>query len=85
MRTLLVPAVAAALLATSAFAFAAQHATGTIKTYDAKAMTVTLADGSTYMLPKKFKDPGLRAGEKVAISWEKSGTGKLADQVKIVK
>ena len=41
MRKLLVPAAAAALLATSALTFAAapQHATGTIKAYDAKAQT----------------------------------------------
>ena len=85
MRTLLIPAVAAAVLSTTAFSFAAeQHATGTIKTYDSKAMKLTLADGN-YMLPKKFKDPGLKTGEKVAISWEKSGTGRLADQVTIVK
>ncbi len=86
MRTLLIPAVAAAVLSTTAFSFAAeQHATGTIKTYDSKAMKLTLADGNSYMLPKKFKDPGLKTGEKVAISWEKSGTGRLADQVTIVK
>jgi Protein of unknown function (DUF1344) len=85
MRTLLIPAVAAALFATTALSFAAeQHATGTIKTFDAKGMKLTLADGSSYMLPKKFKDPGLRAGEKVSVSWEKSGTGRLADQVTIV-
>jgi Cu/Ag efflux protein CusF len=65
MRKLLVPAAAAALLATSALSFAAtaQHATGTVKAYDAKAQTLTLADGSTYMLPKVFKNPGLKAGE----------------------
>lgn len=87
MRTLLIPAAAAAILATSAFAFAdpAQHATGTIKTFDGKAMTLTLADGSTYMLPKTFKDPGLKAGERVSVSWNKDGAKKLADQVTIMK
>ena len=56
MRKLLVPAAAAALLATSAFAFAAaQHATGTVKAYDAKAMTLTLADGSSTSLPKSSR------------------------------
>ena len=71
MRKLLVPAAAAAILATSAVAFAAtQHTTGTIKTYDSKAMTLTLANGAAYMLPKTFKDPGLKAGEKVSIAWD---------------
>ena len=67
MRTLLIPAALAALVATSPIAFAAQHASGTVKSYDSKAMTLTLADGNTYTLPKKFKDPGLRNGEKVAV------------------
>lgn len=87
MRKLLVPAAAAALLATSALSFAAaqQHATGTVKAYDAKAQTLTLADGSVYMLPKTFKDPGLKAGEKVSITWEMKGSSKTADQVMITK
>jgi Cu/Ag efflux protein CusF len=86
MRKLLVSAATAALLATSAISYAAvQNATGTVKTFDSKAMTLTLGDGSVYMLPKTFKNPGLKAGEKVSIRWEKSGTGMMADEVKIVK
>lgn len=87
MRKLLVPAAAAALLATSALSFAAaeQHATGTVKAYDAKAQTLTLADGSVYMLPKTFKNPGLKAGEKVSINWEMKGSSKTADKVTIAK
>ncbi len=86
MRKLLVPAAAAALLATSALTFAAaQHATGTVKAYDAKAQSLTLADGTTYMLPKTFKDPGLKAGEKVSINWEMKGSTKSADTVTIMK
>ena len=87
MRKLLVPAAAAALLATSVLSFAAtqQHTTGTIKAYDAKAQTLTLADGSTYMLPKVFKNPGLKAGEKVSINWEMKGADRTVDQVMIVK
>ena len=78
MRKLLVPAAAAALLATSALTFAAtqQHSTGTVKAYDAKAQSLTLADGSVYMLPKTFHDPGLKAGEKVSIDWEMKGRRK---------
>ena len=53
MRKLLVPAAAAALLATSAISFAAaQHATGTIKTYDAKAQTLTLATARSTRCPR---------------------------------
>lgn len=86
MRTLLIPAAAAAILATSAIAFAAaQHTTGTVKAFDAKAMTLSLADGSQYALPKGFKDPGIKSGEKVNVSWEMSGAKKMADSVTIVK
>lgn len=86
MRTLLVSAALAATLATSSLAFAAmQNVNGTIKTFDTKAMTLTLADGSTYALPAKFKNPGLKAGEKVTISWDQVGSKKVAEAVKIVK
>ena len=86
MRKLLVPAVAAAILASSAVAFAATHnTTGTVKSFDSKAMTLTLANGTQYMLPKTFKDPGLKAGEKVTIAWDTKGGSKIAEQVTIVK
>ena len=86
MRTLLVPAAIAALLATSAMSFAAvQHASGTVKAFDGKAMTLTLASGDTFMLPKTFKDPGLKAGEHVSINWEMKGAKKTADSVTIAK
>ena len=87
MRKLLVPAAAAAILATSAVSFAAtqQHSTGTVKAYDAKAQTLTLADGNVYALPKTFHDPGLKAGEKVTINWEMKGSTRTVDQVMIQK
>ena len=86
MRTLLVPAAIAALLATSAMSFAAaQHASGTVKAFDAKAMTLTLAGGDTYVLPKTFKNPGIKTGERVSINWEMNGAKKTADSVTIVK
>lgn len=86
MRKLLVPAIATAVLATSAIAFAAaQHTDGTIKTLDMKAMSLTMADGTTFMLPKTFKDPGLKAGEKVSVIWDMSGKNKVAESVKMMK
>ncbi len=96
MRKLLVPAVAAALLATAPMAFAAvkhpaqtthmakvEHTDGTVKTIDAKALT--LADGTTYQLSKSFKDPGLKAGDKVTVAWNMSGKNKMADSVAVAK
>jgi hypothetical protein len=86
MRNILIPAAAAALLATSALSFAAQQqTTGVVKTFDSKAMTLSLADGSSYLLPKSFKDPGIKAGEKVTVAWEQSGTHRTADSVTIAK
>lgn len=85
MRTLLVSTMFAALVATAPLAFAADMASGAIKAFDSKANTVTLADGTTYSLPKNFKDPGLKVGEKVQIAWAMQNGKHAATQVKIVK
>ena len=86
MRKLLVPAAAAAILATSAVAFAAtQHTTGTVKAFDSKGMTLTLSNGTEYMLPKTFKDPGIKAGEKVSVAWDMKNGSKIAENVTIAK
>lgn len=87
MRTLIASAtIAAAILASGSMAFAAvKHTTGKIKTFDATSMSLVLDDGSTYTLPKTFKDPGLKAGEKVSVSWDMSGKNKVAEAVKIMK
>lgn len=85
MRAFLVPAAFAAMLAAAPIAFAAtQTATGAVKSFDLKAQTLTLADGTTYMLPSNFKDPGLKIGEKVSVSWDMQGGKHEASQVKIV-
>ncbi len=86
MRKLIVSATAAALLASGSVAFAAvKHTTGTIKSYDGTALSLVLDDGSTFTLPKTFKDPGLKAGDKVRVSWDLSGKNKIAEAVKVVK
>jgi hypothetical protein len=84
MRKLLVPAVAAAILATSAVAFAAtKNTTGTVKAFDTKSLT--LANGTEYILPAGFKDPGIKAGERVTIAWDTKGGSKIAEKVTIKK
>jgi hypothetical protein len=86
MRMYLIPAALAATLSVATLALAApQHATGTVKTFDSKAMTLTLADGSTYLLPGSFKNPGLKAGEKVSIAWDMNGKHRTAETVTIMK
>lgn len=86
MRKLVVSATALTFLATASVAFAAvRHTTGKIKTFDGTAMSLMLEDGATFTLPKTFKDPGLKTGEKVRVSWEMSGKKKIAESVKIMK
>jgi Protein of unknown function (DUF1344) len=80
MNRLFVSAALAAVLASSSLAFADQ-ASGTIKAFDAKAMTLTLQDGTEYYLPKTFKDPGLKTGERVQISWAMQNGERMASSV----
>jgi Cu/Ag efflux protein CusF len=71
MRKTLIPAILAASLALSGVAFAAsQDAKGAIKAIDAKAMTVTLDDGTVYFFTDKVKLDAFKVGEKVTIVWE---------------
>ncbi|MEI9416621.1 DUF1344 domain-containing protein [Mesorhizobium sp. Cs1299R1N1] len=86
MRKIIVSAAAAALLASGSVAFAAvKHTTGTVKTFDTASKSLVLDNGSSFTLPETFKDPGLKVGEKVRISWDMSGKNKVAEAVKIVK
>lgn len=85
MRTLLIPAAAAAILATSSLVFAATQTSGTVKSCDSHTNTLTLADGSTYTLKKDVKAMGLKPGEKVTISWDMSGKKRIAEKVSVVK
>ena len=86
MRRILFPAAAIALMASSLGAFAADtHTTGVIKSVDIKAMTLTLEDGTTYVLPAGFKDPGLKAGVKVDVAWQMKNSKHDADAVTIAK
>ena len=48
-------------------------------------MTLTLASGDAFVLPKTFKDSGLKAGEHISINWEMKDPNRAVDQVMIVK
>jgi hypothetical protein len=86
MRKLVVSAAAATLLASGSMAFAAvHHTTGSVKLFDATAKSLVLKDGATFQLAKNFKDPGLKVGEKVRVSWDTSGKHKIAESVMIMK
>lgn len=83
MRALLIPAALAAFIAASPVLAATQTTSGVIKSYDAKAMSLVLADGTSYQLQAGFKDPGLKAGEKVSLTWEMKNGQHVVDSVKI--
>jgi len=85
MRRIIFPAVVAAVVAASPFAFAAETATGSIKAFDMKGHTLTLQDGTIYYLPSSFKDPGFKAGEKVSVVWEMKNGKHEASAVTIQK
>lgn len=78
MRKFVLPLILVASLGVSSMAMAATVAPstteGTIKALDAKAMTLTLTDGSVYNLAKAIKIASLKVGEKVKITWTKVGT-----------
>jgi Cu/Ag efflux protein CusF len=81
MRAILVPAAIAATLALAPVAFAAQTATGTIKTIDATGHKLTMSDGTVYMLPKDFKTSSLKPGEKVTVTFDTKGANHEASSV----
>jgi hypothetical protein len=85
MRFQLLPAILTLSLAAGSAAFAATKTEGTVKSFDIKAQTLTLSDGTTYMLPKGFKDPGLKVGEKVAVMWDMQKNMHEASAVTITK
>ncbi len=86
MRGKLIPVTVAAIVLSAMAAFAADTmTTGVVKAVDLKEMTLTLEDGTIYILPAGFKDPGLKAGEKVTIGWQLAKTKHQADTVVITK
>ena len=85
MRAYMLPAAIILSIGAGSLAMAATTTDGVIKSLDMKTNTITLADGTAYMLPKGFKDPGLKVGEKVAVVWDLKGNIHAASAVSIVK
>ena len=82
MRSKILPLVLIAGLSLSGAAFAAStDTTGVIKAIDAKAMTLTLEDGTVFKLPADFKADSVKVGEKVTVSWDAKGDEKDATKV----
>jgi Cu/Ag efflux protein CusF len=68
MKKVVLPALAAVLLASASAAFAAD-ATGVIKSIDAAKNTMTLDNGSTYVAPTSVKVSTFKVGDKVSVDY----------------
>lgn len=85
MRGLVFPAVIAAVFAAAPLAFASETTAGVVKSFDMKAHTLTLDNGTIYYLPAGFKDPGIKDGTKVSVVWDMKYGKHEADSVTIQK
>lgn len=81
-KSLILAASLGTMIISSAAFAAAMDATGVIKTIDAKANTITLADGKTYGLPAGFAIKTLKAGEKVSLVYDMKNNLMVATSVK---
>jgi hypothetical protein len=71
MRVRILPVAIFAALALGSTAYAAaQTANGAVKTFDLAAHRLVLESGIAYNLPANFHDPGLKPGDRVAITWD---------------
>jgi hypothetical protein len=68
MARLISSLLAMAALAVTANAYAAD-ATGAIQAIDAKARTITLADGKVYVLPSNFDLAKLKVGQTIKVTF----------------
>jgi hypothetical protein len=77
MRKLMVVASAAAMLAASSLAALADDASGVIASLDLAAGTVTLDDGTTYVLPAETDAATLQVGQRVQITYDEGADGTM--------
>ena len=54
-----------------------------MKTLDTRAMTLTLDDGKLFYLPQGWKDPGVKVGEKVSVTYDRKDGQNMASNVVI--
>lgn len=83
MRGIVVPITLAAFLGTALLAIASETASGVVRQVDKIGHTLTLEDGSVYTLPMVFRDPGLKAGARVVVTWAMKDGKRHADAVRI--
>jgi len=86
MRKLLIPAAAVAVALSAVAGFAADKTTtGVVKSFNMKKHSLELADGSKFRLTKAFKNPGVKDGANVTVSWHMYKKTQEADKVEIMK
>ena len=81
MRSTILPFAMAAVIGSASMVFAATTTMGVIKSIDKKTHSITLADGTAYVLPKSFNFKSLKVGEKVDVVWTLKGTERDASKV----
>ena len=81
MRMIAGAVLAAAVLGAASGAYAAD-ATGTIKSLDMSKDMITLDNGSSFMAPKSVKLSDFKVGEKVTVSYTKTGDKMDATSIK---
>jgi Cu/Ag efflux protein CusF len=81
MRMFAGAAFAAALLGAASVAYAAD-ATGKIKSLDMSKDMITLDNGSSFMAPKGMRLSDFKVGEKVTVSFTKTGDKMDATSIK---
>ena len=81
MKIFLVPAFAAILGLSPAFAAEQSQVSGTVTQLDSGKHQITLSDGQTYNLPADMQVPTLKVGDRVNITAEKQDGANVVQQI----
>ena len=76
MRKLTIAAGAVAFLMAASLSASAEEATGAIQSIDPAARSITLADGSTYVLPETLDLAALEVGQNVIVMYTLDAAGQ---------
>ena len=81
MKKLLVPMVAALLVAGTGASLAWTHVSGSITKLDSSAHSLTLNNGKTYELQSGVDASALAVGDKVTVNTEMKGHQRMVNKV----
>jgi hypothetical protein len=77
MRKVMVAVSAAAMVLASSLGALAEEASGAITSIDTEAGTVTLSDGTVFVLPEDFDTASVKVGDEVTITYEAGADGQM--------